>query len=119
MLGKLLKLAQVLHIEWGGLWILATKLGWLTWCRAGSTGGQAIITGLAIDTHDDNMAFISVNVAKTNDPACSTSAWGFVLPLTTPLQILMFSQLLAARSNGIFVGCQEVDCVIRTPALRH
>jgi hypothetical protein len=66
--------------------------------------GQAIITGIAIDTHDDNMAFISVNVAKTDNPACSTSAWAFVLPLTTPLQNLMFSQLLAARTTQRFVS---------------
>jgi hypothetical protein len=61
--------------------------------------GQVLITGIAIDTHDANMAFISVNRAKNDNPACSTSSWAFALPLTTPLQNLMFSELLAARTN--------------------
>ena len=63
----------------------------------------AAITGIAIDTHDANMAFISIDIAKADNPTCSTSAWAFVLPLTTPLQNLMFSQLVAARANHIAV----------------
>jgi len=59
-----------------------------------------IITGIAIDTHDANMAFISAKLPKRDNPACSTSSWAFVLPLNTPLQNLMFSQLMEARVNN-------------------
>lgn len=66
---------------------------------AQGAASQVLVTGIGIDTNDANMAFISVNHAKSDNPACSTSTWAFVLPLTTTLQNHMFQELLAARTN--------------------
>jgi hypothetical protein len=59
----------------------------------------AIITGIAIDTQSGNFAFIQISVAKgTTNPACSTSSFAFVLPLTTTLENQFLAVLLAARA---------------------
>jgi hypothetical protein len=63
---------------------------------AGTVTG-ATITGIGVDTQLGSMAFISISLSKTGNPACNTNSWSFVLPLTTALQNQMFAQLLAAR----------------------
>jgi hypothetical protein len=63
-----------------------------------TTVNGAIITGISIDTQSGNVAFIQVNVTKTNNPACSTSPFAYVLPLTTTLENQFLAVLLAARA---------------------
>lgn len=67
-----------------------------------STVSNAIVTGISIDTQSGNVAFITVNVAKSGgNPSCSTSGFSYVLPLTTSLENQFLAVLLAARTSQI------------------
>ena len=66
----------------------------------GSVSG-ATITSLGFNNEIPNAVFISINIGKTNNPACSTNtAWSFILPLTTTFENQMLAGLLAARATG-------------------
>jgi len=73
---------------------------------AGSVNG-AVITGLGIDTQIGNVAYISLNIAKSTNASCSANTAGnfvFVLPLTTALENQMLAVLLTARASQIPVA---------------
>jgi hypothetical protein len=74
-------------------------------CATAGSANGALITGIGIDTDIGSVAFISINVAKSNNPACSTSTTvSFVLPLGTALENQMLALLLAARASQTPVG---------------
>lgn len=67
---------------------------------AGSVTGT--ITSIETTTGDFGMVFVSVNVAKTNNPACATNGvWAFVLslPASSSFYNQMFAVLLSARAT--------------------
>jgi hypothetical protein len=66
---------------------------------AGSASG-ATITSVAIDSQIGGVAFITINVTKSNNPTCAGTSWAFVLPITTAVGNQMLAQLLAARAAG-------------------
>jgi hypothetical protein len=66
---------------------------------AGSVTG-ATITGLGMNPGSGSVVWVSVNVSKSSNPACSTnSTWGFVLPLTTTLENQFLALLVSARAT--------------------
>jgi hypothetical protein len=77
-------------------------LGALLFSAAASAGTVtgATITALGMGTAYGNLVFVSINIPKTGNPACSNNtAWNFVLPLTTALENQFLALLLAARAT--------------------
>jgi hypothetical protein len=59
----------------------------------------ATITRLVMGTGYGDYVFIELSAAKTGNPACSTSGFGFVLPLASATENQMLALLLSARAT--------------------
>jgi hypothetical protein len=70
-----------------------------------SVNAQSMTTGvlnnLGMNTSLGNFVFISINAAKSSNPACDTnSTWGYVLPLAnTPPDNQLLAMLISARAT--------------------
>ena len=60
--------------------------------------GNAIITSIYINLQLGSLAFVTVNITKTNNPTCSASNQ-FVLTLGSSIQNQLLATLLAARAT--------------------
>lgn len=87
-----------------GVAAILVMLGFSSGALAGSVTG-ATITGLTMSTGDGAMMFVTVNVSKTSNPACSTSgSYAFVLSLANAYENQMSAMLLSARALGTTVN---------------